>query len=52
MNELNNRKTKFCTGFGRNKRKWERRYRVKNSHGSQKKCVGDEWRWLEGLHSL
>ncbi len=25
---------------------------VKNSHGSKKRWVGDEWRWLEGLYGL
>lgn len=47
MNELNNRKTKCCTGFGKNKGKWERRYRVENSHGRRKgvwEMNGDGWR--------
>lgn len=25
---------------------------VKNSHGSKRRWVGDEWRWLGGLHGL
>lgn len=25
---------------------------VKNSHGSERRWVGDEWRWLGGLHGL
>lgn len=53
----NNRNTKLCTGFRRNKsseggrgegagRRRDDIELVKNSHGSKRRWVGDECRWL------
>lgn len=56
---VNNRNTKLCKGFRRNIRsEWGAETRredvglVKNIHGSKRRWVGNEWRWLEGLHGL